>query len=713
MRPHPRPSRAGTTEDLVTAAAACLLGAVLLAGLLVWTAGQLAGRLTHGRWPQVPFAEAGSVALALPGHLADPASSWPEPLRDQLAGPVGFYVVLAVLVIVVLASLIGAAVIVARLRRQPDARAERDRSSAWATRRQVPHLVVRRPESGRILLGRLGPRGPLIAAEARRSVLVVAPTQAGKTSRLVVPGVLRWDGPLVVTSVKSDVLRLTYDERCRHGAVHVFDPTGQSGYPTSKWSPLLACTDYPAAEQVASWLVEAAGDAHAGDNAQFWESLGAKLLGPLLFAAAHAGGGVRQVSSWVDRRETRQVTELLGYLADVDALDAWAATCAREERQRDSVYGTAESILKAFASPSARGATDVVGADHLAGRVIDVRRLVTEGETLYLVAPAHAQARLRPLFEALVQAVLRAAQDLYASTGEPLDPALLLMLDEAANIAPLRELATYASTGAGQGIQICSVWQDLAQIQAIYGRNAATVVNNHTARVFLPGSADLATLDQTSRMIGEFERERTSVSIGGDGHRSVSISSAQTKVAPVEYLRQLPAGSAVVLYGREPALRLHTTAWFDDPALRRLVTPAAVPHRLVDADGVPPACPQVGGAPLVAGAESAPTGGGLPSAPTGARLPQEPDMCDHDRSLLSVVPTGPSLLDQLAAVPGTDRYVDVTSGREYTIHHAVDGTPIPVPLDMTEAEREQIDQRSRVFQGELLKLSDTPPDGLP
>ena len=38
---------------------------------------------------------------------------------------------------------------------------------------------------------------------------------------------------------------------------------------------------------------------------------------------------------------------------DVDALDAWAATCAREERQRDSVYATAESILKAFASPSA------------------------------------------------------------------------------------------------------------------------------------------------------------------------------------------------------------------------------------------------------------------------------------------------------------------------------------------------------------------------
>jgi type IV secretion system protein VirD4 len=601
MRAQPRPALAGTTEDLLTAVALCLLGALLLAAALVWSSGQLAGRLVHGRWPDVSLSEAGGIAVALPQNLADPAAAWPSSARDQLAGAGLFYAVLLVTMILLVGVIAGAVLILGETRRSKDPAADRDRSPAWATRHQVPHLVVRRPEHGRIVLGRLGRRGPLIAAEARRSVLVVAPTQAGKTSRFVVPGVLRWEGPLVVTSVKSDVLQLTHAERRRRGRVHVFDPTGQTGYPTSKWSPLLACTDYPAAEQVASWLVEAAGDARAGDNARFWESLGAKLLAPLLFAAAHTGGGVRKVSSWVDRRETREVTDLLGYLADVDALDAWAATCAREERQRDSVYATAESILKAFASPSARAATDVMGADHAAGHVIDVRRLVAEGETLYLVAPAHAQTRLRPLFEALVQAVLRAAQDAYASTGQPLDPALLLMLDEAANIAPLRELATYASTGAGQGIQICSVWQDLAQIQAIYGRNAATVVNNHTARVFLPGSADLATLDQTSRMIGEFERERTSVSVGGDGHRSVSRSSSTTRAAPVEYLRQLPAGSAVVLYGRDPALRLDTTAWFEDPVLRRQVEVAAEPEAATT-------CPQPAGPALVEPRATGPTG---------------------------------------------------------------------------------------------------------
>jgi hypothetical protein len=65
-----------------------------------------------------------------------------------------------------------------------------------------------------------------------------------------------------------------------------------------------------------------------------------------------------------------------------------------------------------------------------------------------------------------------------------------VVLDEAANIAPLRDLDTLASTAAGQGIQLVSVFQDLAQISARYGERAATVVNNHRAKVLLSGISD-------------------------------------------------------------------------------------------------------------------------------------------------------------------------------------------------------------------------------
>jgi len=64
---------------------------------------------------------------------------------------------------------------------------------------------------------------------------------------------------------------------------------------------------------------------------------------------------------------------------------------------------------------------------------------------------------------------------------------LLLVLDEAANIAPIPNLDEIASTGAGQGVQLLSVFQDLAQVRSRYGDRAQTIVNNHRAKLFGAG----------------------------------------------------------------------------------------------------------------------------------------------------------------------------------------------------------------------------------
>ena len=53
------------------------------------------------------------------------------------------------------------------------------------------------------------PVGPRVRLDRGHSLLVVGPTQAGKTSSLVVPAILGWNGPVVVTSVKNDVVAIT------------------------------------------------------------------------------------------------------------------------------------------------------------------------------------------------------------------------------------------------------------------------------------------------------------------------------------------------------------------------------------------------------------------------------------------------------------------------------------------------------------------------
>jgi type IV secretion system protein VirD4 len=704
----PRPSAGPFTgaggDGVLTTIGLALAAGVFTVGVGVWAAAQLAALISHRTVLPISLSVGVSALPALPRTWDHPDRAFPSAAHKGFAPPMVFYLVLLALLGVGVAAGIWLAGCWSRW--QTDSRRRtRDRSSSWATARDVAVLRVSGSVGDRVALGRLE-RIPL-AAEARRSVLLVAPTQAGKTSRFVVPTVLRWTGPIVVTSVKPDVLQLTYAARATQGGAMVFDPAGtlpQDGpIRTCWWTPLLGADSYPVAERTAGWLVEAsipAGTSGGMEHARFWESLATKLLGVLLFAAAHADSSLHTVASWVDRRDVDEVSSLLEFAGDPDALDAWAASCAREPRQRDSVYATVETLLAPFANANTRQAVTV---DKHRPR-IDINRLLDDNAALYLVAPEHDQVRLRPLFEALLHSVIRAAQDRHAATGRALDPAMLLMLDEAAHIAPLRTLPTLAATGAGQGIQICSVWQDLAQIEQIYGRGARSLINNHTARVFLPGNGDVTTLDELSRLLADHETQRESVTTTKDGTgTSRNRSSTDERLAPLDYLRQLPADSALVLYGRLPPIRVTTRGYWQQPDLVRLIsrptpTPAAAPpNEPAAADGVVPAQGN-GPQPGYSQSEAVPIAQPADSGRTGPFITQEAPMPIPSN------PPGPDLLSELDLVPGElNRAVHPGSGRYYTLATALDGTRIPIPESMTEAERAELDALHDAYQRRLLQ----------
>ena len=160
----------------------------------------------------------------------------------------------------------------------------------------------------------------------------------------------------------------------------------------------------------------------------------------------------------------------------------------RDERQRSSIYTTAETILEAYADPRVLERVERL-ATSIRSRFLD-----GGSHTLYLSSTVREQRRLRPLFVALIQSVVQAAYERAAATGRPLDPPLLVVLDEAANIAPLPDLDVLASTGAGQGVQLLTVLQDLAQAHDRWGRDRAdTIVNNHRAKVI--GAGDVRPAD--------------------------------------------------------------------------------------------------------------------------------------------------------------------------------------------------------------------------
>jgi type IV secretion system protein VirD4 len=396
-----------------------------------------------------------------------------------------------------------------------------------------------------------------VAAEPAQSVLVFGPTQSHKTSGFAVPAILGWEGPVVAASVKVDLLEHTVAHRSSLGTVHCFDPTGVTGRPVTTWSPLPASRTWPGARRAAATLTEV-GRAQTGTmtDGDFWYATAARMLAPLLFAAATSGRDMADVVHWVESGEEAEVLTLLQIAGVPEAVDAARSAFAKEERQRSSIVTTVETLLEPFAGVAPFGAPE-----------LDPGRLLAGSDTLYLCAPAHDQRRLTPLFVGVLRDVLDRAYDQVSRTRRPLDPPLLVVLDEAANIAPVPDLDSLAATAAGHGIQLVTVWHDLAQINARFGPRATTVVNNHRAKLFLSGISDPSTLDYASHLIGDEELQSTATTAGGRGGASTTRSPVTRRLAPPDALRRVPPGTGVLVYRDLPPARVRLRTWFDDPWL--------------------------------------------------------------------------------------------------------------------------------------------------
>jgi len=392
-----------------------------------------------------------------------------------------------------------------------------------------------------------------VVAEAGQSLVVVGPTQSGKTTCLAVPAIVQWDGPVVAASVKGDLLRETRELRETRGQIWCIDPTRATGERTSEWSPLDVCGQWHEARRMASDLAETAKSEGTTSDGEFWYATTAKFLAPLFFAAATGHRSMADVVRWVDTQEIGEVSDLLEAAEAAEALDSARATWFRDERTRSSIYTTAETVLAPFVASETPSPTT---------KWFSPAELLAGSNTVYLCAPAHDQRRLRGYFTALTQQVLSYAFTVATRSGKPLNPPLLVVLDEAAHIAPLPELDGLAATCASHGIQLVTIWQDLAQVRARYGARAPTVLNNHRAKLFLPGIADPDTLDYASRLIGDEEATLPSVTRDPKGGRSTTQSRGSRRLLPPEELRCLPRGDAVLVYGTLPPTRLRLRPWW-------------------------------------------------------------------------------------------------------------------------------------------------------
>ncbi|MFC5931509.1 conjugal transfer protein [Cryobacterium melibiosiphilum] len=430
--------------------------------------------------------------------------------------------------------------------------------------KQAERLGVR--DSFGVPIGKTLGNAPLFGTWEDMHIDIWGP-RTGKTTSRAVPAILTAPGSVLVTSNKRDVVDATRDVRASAGPVWVFDPQGISlENPTWWWNPLSYVTDEVKAAKLADHFASGSRDPGAKTDAYF-DPAGQDLLAGLLLAAALDQRPITDVYSWLTQPTEDEPVGILrshGYTLTADQV---RGVVNAPEKQRGGIYGTAQQMASCLTNRQVAAwvnPTWETSADDRRPH-FDPVAFVRDGGTLYSLSK-EGRGTAGPLVTALTVAVVEAAEELAAgSAGGRLAVPLLGVLDEAANVCRWRELPNLYSHYGSRGIVLMTILQSWSQGVDVWGESGMRKLwSASNIKVYGGGVSEDAFLEQLSKLIGDYDRQSSSVS-SGRGGRSVNQQLHRERILGVDDLAAMPKGRAVVLSsGNRPTL-IRTQPWMTGP----------------------------------------------------------------------------------------------------------------------------------------------------
>jgi type IV secretion system protein VirD4 len=432
----------------------------------------------------------------------------------------------------------------------------------------------------------LGNADGLIVARAREGwlmryggpahLLTLAPTRSGKGVGAVIPNLLTAGRSILCIDPKGENARITARARASFGPVHVLDPFGVSGQPSSGFNPLAALdSDALDVSEDAAMIAEAlvydpphqVGEAHWNEEAK------ALIAGFILHVAATEPPATRtlaKVRDLLTRAPQSLHAELLAMQKSpaANGLVARAANrhLGKSDREATGVLSAAQRHTHFLDSPrmaAVLGRSDFTFAD-----------LKTGLATVFLVLPPERLAtHARWLRLLVVQALSELARQ--PRSG---DTSVLFLFDEFAALGHLEPVERAFGLMAGYGVQLWAILQDLHQLKSLYGERAGTFLSNAgVIQVF--NVADIDTSTWVSRTLGVMTEsyETTSTSetqapnsfFATHGVSTQPHYSPRALMTPDEVLR-MSADRLLLLRPGQAPLAPRKVRYYADPEFRGL-----------------------------------------------------------------------------------------------------------------------------------------------
>ncbi|MFF6783782.1 TraM recognition domain-containing protein [Streptomyces sp. NPDC012510] len=441
-----------------------------------------------------------------------------------------------------------------------------------------------------ILLGNLqGTRHEVRMGYEDVAVAIMAP-RSGKTTSLAIPSILNAPGPVLLTSNKAagDAYTATLDARAVVGRTWEMDPQQIAHAERAMWwNPLADAKTLDGSGRLAGHFLAASVD--ASQQGDFWSKAGSNILSQLFLAAALDDRPITDVMQWLAFPADRTPLDILRDHQFTAVAAQLKGTVEGPPETRDGIYETARQYAAALLN------SEIAAWVTPQKDVPEFRpsEFVRSTDTLYLLSK-DGGGGASALIAACADSVMRAATAQAERAGGRLDPPMLAILDEAANVCKISDLPDLYSHLGSRGIIPITILQSYRQGQKVWGDAGMDAMwSASTVKVIGSGIDDPDFADKLSRLIGDHDVETTSTSISESG-RSTSVSMRQERILPADAIRALPKGTALCFATGMRAAMLDLRPWYLEPGADTLAAASARASKAITARAVAKHTPKRG-----------------------------------------------------------------------------------------------------------------------
>lgn len=429
--------------------------------------------------------------------------------------------------------------------------------------------------------------GKLVLAEAPAHVLVSAPTETGKTTGVLTPAAVLWGGPAVCVSSKDDLMWLVSQRRWGPKQVIDLRPDYSPVYPGDvalrSFDPtaLISSPDQAVTTATTMMQMSAVGFGSGIDQVSdggIWEANTEAPLAAMLYAASAPNGagfpggngkGIEWVLLAVDNvRENDTSPSAPGWHSaarQVSSLplfrNALQRTLDMDTKQRDSIALGMRKAVTPWMRLALRGST---------APTFDESFLDQPDATLFILAPTEGS-----IAGAAVTLLEHLVRRWKAKTArKEMLHRLLIMIDEAANVAPMPYLRRHVSEGRGLGVNLLLSVQASSQFDTIYGTSYARELRDtFPAALIMYGAAEMEMLQRAEQWSRQTTRRQETFD-QASGAKTLSSQLGSS----LDYRRLLPQnrGEARLLKRGTPGVITELPPWATfleryDTAIKKLL----------------------------------------------------------------------------------------------------------------------------------------------